>query len=204
MPQGGRKAALEGEEVFATDTLSGGVKVLSRHDRQSADQLPEAITTKPPLAMVLRPSRRRLFLLAFFMAGFFAGGVHIIREGDLRGWFVATAFGAGTLVALILILPGASYLRLAPDGFTICSLYRKSFLRWSDVQDFRVVQIGLNNHYQRAKRSRRFAAAIAACEGALPDNYGLTAEKLAGLMKFFKIRAAIEAAARAAEEKYNP
>jgi hypothetical protein len=172
--------------------------VFSQRVGQSAGQLPETITTNPPLAMILRPSRRRLFLLLFFMAGFFAVGVHIIRAGDLRGLVLATAFGAATLLALILILPGASYLRLAPEGFTICSLYRKFFLRWADVQDFRVVQIGMNKmvgfdyapHYTRTARLRRISAVIATAEGALPDTYGLRAERLAGLMTIFRARAA--------------
>jgi len=87
----------------------------------------------------------------------------MIREGDLGGWLVAAVFGAFALTGLVLILPGATYLRLTPEGFTICSLYRKSFIRWTDVQDFRVVLIGRSKmvgfdyapHYTRTARLRR-------------------------------------------------
>jgi hypothetical protein len=99
---------------------------------------------------------------------------------------------------------------LAPEGFTICSLYRKSFIRWSDVQDFRVVVIGLNKmvgfdyapHYQRAKRTRRISTALSAAEGALPQTYGLRVQQLAELMNLFRLRA-VGAAGRA-EAKHNP
>ena len=182
--------------LLAQLAQSKGMKVDPKSDRPSADQLP-TITNYPPLAMVLRPSWRRSLLLLLVCAGFFAVGVLMIREGKPEAWFAAVVCGVFTLTALVLILPGAAYLRLAPEGFTICSLYRKSFIRWADVRDFRIVIIGHNKmvgfdyapHDQPAKRSRRFAAAITGAEGALPNAYGLKADQLALLMNIFWVRA---------------
>ena len=171
--------------------------MFSRRDRQAANQLATTIIKEPPSEVFLRPPGWRLLLLLLFAAGFLVIGVLMIRDGDLRGWFVALASGAGTLVALVAMLPGASYLKLGPEGFTICSLFRKSFLSWTNVQDFRVISISLNKmvgfdyapHYQRAKRTRRFSAVIAAAEGGLPDTYGLGAAKLTVLMTVYRDRA---------------
>jgi hypothetical protein len=70
------------------------VKVLSSRRAQavSAGQVPNVIGGDPPLAMILRPPRLRLFFLLLFAAGFLVIGVLMIRDGDQHGWFVAAGF----------------------------------------------------------------------------------------------------------------
>ena len=147
--------------------------------------------------LMLRPSRWRWLVLLFFAASSTVIAVPRIHDGDQRGWFVLSIFGIFTLTALIVILPAASYLRLTREGFTVCSLYRKSFTRWSEVTEFRGASVGLNTlvgfdyapEFQRWRRGRRLSAAISGCEGALPDTYGLGAVKLAVLMTAYREQA---------------
>ncbi len=153
--------------------------------------------------LTLRPSRRRLLVLLIVAASFTAVGALMIRGGDQRGWFVLSVPGIAAIVPfLILVLPGASYLRLAPEGFTICSLYRKSFIRWSEVTGFQLTTVALKTlvgfdyapKFQRSPRLRRLSAAISGCQGALPDTYGLRALELATVMAIYRKRAIGEVA----------
>lgn len=162
----------------------------------------EAINEPNLPELTLRPSRWRLLLLLLFSASFTGIGALMIQDGDQRGWFVLSAFGIGTVVALlILVAPGASYLRLAPEGFTICSLFRRSTTRWSEVTEFGLATIGMRTlvgfdyapGFQRSPRLRRLSAAISGNEGALPDTYGLRALELALVMTRYRKRALGEA-----------
>ena len=47
-------------------------------------------------------------------------------------------FGLCAVVAIMMLLPGAGSLTLGPDGFTLCSLFRKSHTPWRQASDFTV------------------------------------------------------------------
>jgi len=55
------------------------------------------------------------------------------------------AFGVAVVVFALQLLPQSAYLRVGPDGFTVCTLFRAHSCRWSDVGPFKVVRMGPKN-----------------------------------------------------------
>jgi len=131
--------------------------------------------------------------------GLFAGssvvaavGTAMVRGGEPLGW-LALAFGGVCAVFLIvLLLPGAAFLRLDQDGFTWCSLYRKKTYLWSDINVFGVwtepqsrtelVGFDFADSYEGSLTMREVNKELTGFEASLPDSYGLTAFELAELM----------------------
>ncbi|HEY3399717.1 MAG TPA: STM3941 family protein [Geothrix sp.] len=113
-------------------------------------------TTQP---LLLRPRRVKVAGLGLGALVFVLTGLWMVREGEGPGWLIIGFFGLCLLVFLALLLPGAAYLALDSDGFTMCSLFRAHTIRWADVAGF---------------------------EAALPDSYGLNHEALAQLMNQYK------------------
>jgi hypothetical protein len=123
--------------------------------------------------------------VAFSYAGLGFG-----TERSFSGYACATFFGITGLVFAVQLLPNGSYLRLTPEGFTYCSLFRRHTFRWSDVQSFSTVRVGRNEmvvwdyarQYKKQQLGRAVSRGIAHAEAALPDTYGLKAPALAALM----------------------
>jgi len=144
----------------------------------------------------LRPSPGKQLMLMLLCAAFVAVGGFLVSRGDAFGWVCIALFGAGMLVFLVTLLPGSSYLELRRDGFEMCSLYRKWFVRWSDVQLFFPQRIAstrmvcwnyLPGHAGQV-RGRRFSASLTGVEAGLPDTYGRSADELAELMNAWRSR----------------
>jgi len=95
--------------------------------------------------LVFRPSRRKIagMLLASF--AFVVGGIFVIRSGNWVGWLSVVVFGVAVVVFALQLLPQSAYLRVGPDGFTVCTLFRAHSCRWSDVGPFKVVRMGPKN-----------------------------------------------------------
>lgn len=125
----------------------------------------------------------------FIGLGFTAIGGLMIRNGDWGDWFVAGFFGVCTVVAAALILPGASYLRLTAEGFTVCNLYTRYSVKWAEIGPcFPRFMAGRKRVLfqftdpARSPRVQGMARAIWGAEGALPDTYGMSTDTLANLM----------------------
>ena len=150
--------------------------------------------------LTLRPRRLKMAFYGMLSAAFTGGGVYMIMDGDHGGWFVAGFFGACTLIFLALLLPGAAYLRLSRDGFRVRSLWRGHFTPWSAVTGFGVARIArrrlvvFNFVDAKARRGARYARILTGVEGALPDTYGMSPEKLAELMTHWQVRVRTTAA----------
>ena len=146
--------------------------------------------------LLLRPSKIGTLGLLLVCSIFVAGGVWMSSRGEWMGWFASCFFGLGIIVAIVQLLPNASYLLLTEDGFESRSLYRSWFLRWNEVAYFstvtighnRMVSMGFSDLYGTAKTTRRFARFISGAEGALPDPYGMKADQLADLLNEWKNR----------------
>jgi hypothetical protein len=148
--------------------------------------------------VVLRPSKLKFIGFLTGSLVLTGGGIGMIASGEgISGWFCAIFFALCSAVFVVLLLPGASYLRLTPEGFVVCSLYRVwPLIAWSGVSVFRVElmppatravvfdQPGAADHL----RLRRVNRAIAGGEGMLPDTYGMKAADLAALMNEWRNR----------------
>jgi hypothetical protein len=151
---------------------------------------------------ILRPRRGGTLLYLAVSGLFTGGGTWMVREGEKLGWWVAAFFGLCTAVFLVQLVPGSACLRLTPDGFEMRALFRSSSLRWTDVRGFGVVRMkqhgfltvhtmvgfDFSDSYDRSRAGRALARAVAGCEGALPDLYGLKAEALASLLNAWRDR----------------
>jgi len=144
----------------------------------------------------LRPRLARSLRLFFVALAFAATGIWMLSAGKQAGWLPAIFFGLGAVVAAVNLLPGASYLELRRDGFLLCSLYRQSLTRWSEVERFTASSILVGGLLRRrhemvgvvyrptpeGAKLRGFSAALTGLEGGLPDLYGKKVEALAALM----------------------
>ncbi len=121
-------------------------------------------------------------------------------EGEVwKGWIVLIFCGlcsvVGPILAIVMLIPGSSYLKLTREGFEISYFFRKTFIRWSEVDSFRVVAVNgvkpmvyfdYNQNYQKRAVARYLSNIIAGVEAGLPDNYGKDPEELARLMNEWK------------------
>jgi hypothetical protein len=145
--------------------------------------------------LLLRPSKKGSLGLLLICSVFVAAGVWAASEGHIIGWFASCFFGLGVLVAIVQLLPNASYLLLTENGLEARTMYRSWSVSWKDIAFFTTASIGpmnrmvvfnFSDHYERAKITRRFAGGIAGYEGALPDTYGMKADELADLLNNWK------------------
>ena len=158
---------------------------------------PAEILSRFPGPVVLAPSRRKwLFVLGVSVA-FVAIGFWMRHDEPLGGWLVVGFFGLGTLVAPLMLLPGAGGLRLDSDGFEMMTLFRRHHSRWAEVSEFEVVcvpptlQTMVAFDHARAEDSALAKAnrILVGRTSGLPDNYSLSYEDLAAIMNEWRARA---------------
>jgi hypothetical protein len=157
----------------------------------------DAILAQFPGPVTLYPSRAK-WLLVFLGCGLFAaGGIWMVATADANGWFVLPFFAIGTIVAGVMLLPGAAALVLERDGFQTTTLFRRSCSDWRDVSEFESVRIREAMRrmvvYDDVNLAGRAMAEISAGftgrNAGLPDTYGLAAGDLADLMTLWRERA---------------
>jgi hypothetical protein len=132
-----------------------------------------------------------MLLLLVGCAAFVAGGVFMLPTRPAAAYGAIVFFGLGIVVAVVNLLPGSSYLELEQRGFTLCTLFRKTFHPWEDIAEFfpfsmqgakPMVALRYAPTYRRQSTARSFAKQLAGAEGALPDTYGMSAADLAALL----------------------
>jgi hypothetical protein len=144
---------------------------------------------------ILRPSKVKLVLLLLACLVFVVIGIFMGRSGHWLNYFGAAFFALGIPVAVIQMLPNASYLEIASEGFTVSSLFRKHFVPWLTVDKFRIIDASplpwsktemvgydLLHPNGQASRGQKFSKFVGGAEGALPDTYGKKAEDLLEIM----------------------
>ena len=76
-------------------------------------------------------------------------GIWMGVTGEWIGYPIAGFFGLGVVIFIVQLIPGSAFLRLDSEGFTFCSLYRKTTLPWAAIDGFHVVvmrQTGMKVH----------------------------------------------------------
>lgn len=148
-------------------------------------------------SLVLRPKPlRKWWWVALGSGAFTAIGFHMIRSGNDLGWFVGGFFGLCLFGSFAMFLPGASYLKLEANGFTVCTFWRKQHYRWDAVSAFGVTTIAHNRFVafdfivdEDRPKGASINVAISGAESSLPDTYGMRADALATLMNEWRERA---------------
>ncbi|WZO97052.1 hypothetical protein EP7_004069 [Isosphaeraceae bacterium EP7] len=77
-----------------------------------------------PDPVVLSPGRLKWAAVGLLFILLTGVGVWIGMTGDKFGWWIAAFFGLGILLTVVVLLPGAIYLNLTDEDFTMCTLYR--------------------------------------------------------------------------------
>jgi hypothetical protein len=157
----------------------------------------DAILARFPGPVTLKPSRRKWLLLLLTAAAFTAAGVDMVVTAQPHGWAVLIFFGAGTIVSVVMLLPGAGGLTLDRDGFTIISLFRANRSRWQNVTGFQAISVpfsskamvGFDDVTAKGNALAAVSTAMAGRGAALPDTYGLAVEELVRLMTQWRERA---------------
>jgi hypothetical protein len=153
------------------------------------------MTTEDKPHLILRPKKSPAIWLLLGCGTFVAGGLWMAQENGWIGYLCAGFFALGIPVAVVQLLPGSTYLRIADDGLSFANMFRVTTIPWNVIDQFFVVgvkQTGMTVHkmvafnfvpsYDRARLGRRVNSAIAKCEGALPDTCGQKAEELAEIL----------------------
>ena len=146
--------------------------------------------------IVLRPSNAKWLLMLAVSLVFTAIGAAMIRGGQGIGWAVAGFFGLCALAAVIVLLPGSSYLKIRRDGFVFGSMFRRHHLPWTAVGPFGISQVGPQSMVvfdildsARLPRAARLGMAVAGANAGLPDTYGMKAGELAAILNAARDRA---------------
>jgi len=144
----------------------------------------------PSMDLTLYPSRVKISLCFLSSAVWTAGGMLLGSMGDVLG-YVAAGFGmVGLTIFGFQFHRKAAYLHLSSDGFTFCSGFRAHKVRWAEVEEFVVVQVGFPSGMvawnftsdAAALRGRRISRAVAGWNAALPNSYGMAPQVLAALL----------------------
>ncbi len=122
----------------------------------------------------LRSSKLRNISLLLISLVFVLVGVLLMEKSSIISYFVTGFFGLCACVFLIQLFPNSSYLKLKPEGFEFRSLFRSSFVSWSEVSQFVVIIISGNRmvgwNYLKGKKSsaKKASKFISGTEAALP------------------------------------
>jgi len=136
--------------------------------------------------------------MLFGSIGFVAIGVFMARTGQWRGWLVIAFFGLGIAVFTCQLLPNSSYLRLGPDGITVCQMFRVHSYRWSDMGPFRIERLGrrkmivfdFSPRYRGPRRWARMHASWFGAEAAIcaADTWTVGMDELVDLLNRYRAR----------------
>lgn len=106
------------------------------------------------------------------------------------GWAGVLFFGLCGILAVIQLIPGASFLRLEASGFTVRSCWREHCYPWSDIEGFGVATgtgrrdwVGFNfvpgSGLAATATMKEFNRTQMGYEAMLPDTYGWATATLA-------------------------
>lgn len=154
--------------------------------------------------LLLRSSKRKAIVLLFASLVLAATAFAMAISGDgvdrIVGLVGVIFFGLGAAVSLINAATNQSYLLLTRDGFQMHGIRKTKMIPWSDLAAIGVTTFGspmrakmvmfsfrpgaksLDSYPQWARGLRSLNRSLTGLDGALPDTYGLKAEKLADLM----------------------
>tara|TARA_R110002012_G_scaffold61127_1_gene160378 strand:- start:20652 stop:21143 length:492 start_codon:yes stop_codon:yes gene_type:complete len=144
--------------------------------------------------LILNPSKAKTIILLVVCTAFVTIGFLIEPQNSFIKWGIILFFGLCICVFALILLPRASYLKLTPEGFEVCSLYQKEFTKWSDIESFglvnihytTMVSITYKSSHTKHKTGKKISQFLAKSDGALPDTYGLKPKKLMALLYEWK------------------
>ena len=139
------------------------------------------------LPTTLRSDRSALFTLLVIALVFVAIGIWLLKVLPVLAWIDIVFFGACALIALLSMMPNASYLHLTEKGFTVHSPFRSREYPWDEVSEFGVWRAGFRkivgwNSSSAVSGLAGTNKAISGFAFTLPETYGYRADELAELL----------------------
>lgn len=135
------------------------------------------------------PSKRRVWMGATACALFVGLGCVMICRDEAMGWFFVILFGLGMLAPGLLLLPGASWLELDEDGFTICLSFRPDRYSWSHITEMAVWQGVVSFRLSPEHHGRRdqiVARTLSGYDGSIPNMFRLDPQSLLAVMTEYR------------------
>jgi hypothetical protein len=136
------------------------------------------------------PSRRRIWLGWIASCLLVGLGCLQVHNGRKFGWFVIILFGLGVIAPGVLLLPGASWLELDDEGFTLCLSFKPSRYLWSDITEMAisrgVVSFKFAPEHRGNRRGQTAARALSGYDGSIPNMFQQDPQSLLELMMRFK------------------
>jgi hypothetical protein len=150
--------------------------------------------------ITLHPNPWKTFFLLLISLTFVATGIRITisEPGNWIGWLGVVFFGLCAVFFILNTLPNFSYLKLNKEGFEICSIGKKHFYFWREIEIFQAVNLSFftkiivfnfSENFIQSKKIKRFSSPISGWEGGLHDTFGMKPEKLAALMNEYLAKA---------------
>ena len=149
------------------------------------------------LERYLYPSRRRLWLLFFVCFLCIMLSATSSRTGRSGSGLFTLMCIFGVIMSAVSLVPGAAWLKLDSQGFTVRYWFKETTYRWIDVKEFKLItyrylgiipfkrSVGFKFSESYPKRNvvSRMVGAIASFDRNLPDNYGMKAQELLVLLE---------------------
>lgn len=152
--------------------------------------------------IILTSSRIKSFIFLLISLVFVAGSIEMIHSPSKAshvwtGWLGVLFCGIGAILFTLNLIPGASYLKISPNGLQICNLWKKTTYDWSDIKEFYVEKNtsnyrGISHKWKLVsfetsssvnnKNRNNWAKLFTHNVGSLPDNYSIQHEDLAELL----------------------
>ncbi len=136
------------------------------------------------------PSKRRIWLACAACSLLVGLGCVKVQNGDGFGWFFIIFFGLGVSALGLLLLPGAWWLELDEECFTLCGTFKEERYLWIHLTHMGVwqgvVSFRLSAEHPGNKRGQCIARAISGYDGSLPNIFPLSPQSLLELMLEFK------------------
>jgi|GEM_PF-1219602 len=152
--------------------------------------------------LILYPSKFKTIRLLLLLSIFIGISILMITtdpENVYLGYFSLAFWSILSTPPLVSLFPNASYLKLTPEGFEVCSTYRKRFTKWEHIKDLRVASVHHNNivgydytkqhpEYKPSKMTRKMSKALAVPNRLIPNNLEKSVDEVLILMEDWKTK----------------
>lgn len=145
-----------------------------------------------PQDFMLYINKRKVVGMLIIMMIFVIVGVWLLKRDPWIGWWTIGFCGLGSVVFIVQLLPGSSFLRIDQDGLLVRNLFKEFRIDFATVKQFVVYDVGgfipigrprmVGMYMVSPTRGTRFARSVTGVDGGLPDTYSMNADELANLL----------------------
>ena len=144
--------------------------------------------------LIFKTKKTKTILFTIGSLLFTIGTLYIEDDNKFMSIAGPLFFGLCTLVFIIQLIPGASQLKITSDGFEITNLFKKDFISWNDIKEFKTGYISSNemvlmdyaDNHKKMMTGKKISRFLSGSHGALPDTYGMKAAELCRIMNEWK------------------